>query len=60
MSEIKAMIDEVIEQFKGSKTGRTVLGDDGKFDREDVERMSEGTKTAVKDAVDNAKKVFGE
>lgn len=88
MREIREKIDEIIEQFKDSKTGKTVLGDDGKFnredidritdevkaskvgkavfgedgkfDKEDVERISEETTAAVKDAVDKAKKVFGE
>ncbi len=58
-NEIKANVDKAVEQFKESKAGKTVLGEDGKFDKEDIERLTEGAKTAVKNAVDKAKEILG-
>ena len=46
------------QEAKDSKLGKAVLGDDGKFDKEDVERLTEGAKEAVKDVVDKAKELF--
>lgn len=55
INEIKAKVDEVVEQFKESETGKTVLGEDGKFDREDIERISQEVKDSKV-----GKAVFGE
>ena len=55
MNDIKAKVDKAVEQFKESKTGKTVLGEDGKFDREDIDRISQEVKDSKV-----GKAVFGE
>ena len=55
MNEIKAKVDKAVEQFKESKTGKTVLGEDSKFDREDIDRISQEVKDSKV-----GKAVFGE
>lgn len=55
MNEIKANVDKAVEQFKESKTGKTILGEDGQFDREDIDRISQEVKNSKV-----GKAVFGE
>lgn len=45
----------IVDRFKNSEIGKAIFGEDGKFDREDVERLSESAKSAVKDAADKMK-----
>ena len=38
---------ELNEKFKASETGKKLLGEDGKLDKEDVSRLTEGVKKSV-------------
>ena len=55
MNDIKAKVDNAVEQFRESKTGKTVFGEDGRFDREDLDRISQEVKASKA-----GKAVFGE
>lgn len=55
MNELKTKVDKAVEQFKVSEAGITFLGEDGKFDIEDIDRISQ----EVKDS-EVGKTVFGE
>jgi hypothetical protein len=57
-TEVKEKAGEAVEKLKESNLGKSVLGEDGKFDKEDVERLAEGAKEAVKGAVDKVKDLF--
>ena len=47
--------DGIFDRFKNSEVGKAVFGEDGKFDMEDVERLAESAKSAVKDAANKLK-----
>ena len=57
-SEAKVKVDETVEKIKESDLGKNVLGEDGKFDKEDVDRLAEGAKKTAKEAVDKVKGLF--
>ena len=40
--------DGIFDRFKNSEVGKAVFGEDGKFDMEDVERLAESAKSAVR------------
>ena len=44
LNEVKAKVDETVEEFKESKTCKAILGDDGKFTKEDIDRISQDVK----------------
>ena len=39
--------DEIIKKIAESEFGRMILGDDGKFDKRDIERMTEKFRTST-------------
>ena len=43
------------EDFAGTKVGKALLGEDGKFDMDDVNRIKDNAVEAAKSAVDAAK-----
>ncbi|MBQ3372342.1 MAG: hypothetical protein IJG40_04310 [Oscillospiraceae bacterium] len=47
--------DSLFDKFKNSEVGKVVLGEDGKFDMEDIERLAESAKSAIKDAANKLK-----
>ncbi len=51
--------ENFVDKLRSSELRQTVLGEDGRFDLEDVERITESAKSAVKNAVDRLKGLFG-
>lgn len=47
--------EELNEDFKASEVGKKVLGEDGKFDKEDVDRIAAKAKETGKGVVDYVK-----
>ena len=48
----------VVEKIKRSDLGKTFLGDDGKFDREDIKRLSEEAGSIIKEGMEKVKSLF--
>ena len=51
-SNISEKAKEAGEKFKTTEAGKTLLGDDGKFDMEDVERIGENVAEAGGKVID--------
>lgn len=51
-------VTELNEDFKKSEFGQAILGEDGKFDKEDIDRLTEKAKEAVSEAADKVKGLF--
>ena len=45
----------VADKFKASSVGKAILGEDGKFDKDDLNRIKDGAVDAAKNAADAAK-----
>lgn len=46
---------DIIEAIKNSDFGKTVFGDDGKFDGEDLKRLSDEAGNAIKEGIERIK-----
>ena len=44
LNEVKTKVDDTVEKMKDSKAGKAVLGEDGKFDKGDVDRLTQEAK----------------
>ena len=59
-------IDEVtktetfVDKVRNTEIGKMVLGEDGKFDHQDIGRIAESAKSAMKDAANIIKSLLGE
>ncbi len=52
--------ESFVDKVRNTELGKKILGEDGKFDHEDIERIAESAKSAVKGAADLFKGLFGE
>ena len=50
--------DSLFDKFKNSEVGKVVLGEDGKFDKEDVDRLTASAKDAAENVVNTVKNFF--
>ena len=58
-AEVKEKAGEAVEKLKDSKLGKNVLGEDGKFDKEDAERIAKKAEETGKKIVDKVKDLIG-
>ena len=57
-TEVKEKAGEAVEKLKESNLGKNVLGEDGKFDKEDLDRLTAGAKEKAGQAADKVKDLF--
>ena len=60
---IEAAVEEteetdIVEIIKNSDFGKAVFGNDGKFDGEDIKRLSEEAGNAIKEGIEKVKDLF--